>query len=168
MLARLLECELFEAVPYRLKALFLFFGSGLGLVLLLPGDASAIQVHPAPEGLYAHQIAHVFFIASMAFFAFWLEKTRLVKAKGWRYIQLSSFWFILWNIGAMLGHVIDSFLEESAFVGAGWSKALVVEEAIAPYLYYVLKMDHLICVPAMVFLLLGLKKLNSEVRGRTR
>jgi len=150
------------------KAVFLFFGICLNLVLLFPGVASAIQVHAAPEGLYVHQIAHVFLIASMAFLAFWLERTRLVKARGWRYIQVSSFCFILWNIEAIIGHVIESSLSESAFVGTGWAKSLVVENASAPYLYYVLKMDHLICVPAMIFLLLGLRKLNLEARGGSR
>jgi hypothetical protein len=34
-----------------------------------------------------------------------------------------------------------------------------------PYFYYFLKMDHLLCVPAMVLLCLGLRKLAAEAPG---
>jgi len=125
----------------------------------------ALQVHPEPEGLYAHQVAHAFFIFSMAILIFWLHKSRLVDNKGWRYIQIGCLCFILWNIIAMAGHIIDSKLSKEAFLGSGWTKTLVIEKAIAPYLYYLLKMDHFICVPAIVFLFIGIRKFRLETRG---
>lgn len=139
-------------------ALFVSF-TGL---LMGPDTASALQEHPAPEGLYAHQFAHGFFIFSMAFLAFWLQKSRLIEKRSWRYIQISCLCFILWNINAMVGHQIGSRLGEDVFVGSVWSRMLVVERAVAPHLYYFLKMDHLICVPAIIFLFLGLKRLRLE------
>jgi len=152
------------------KFLILIFTAAVCLAGLLagPGTALAFQLHAAPEGQYAHQIAHAFFIVSMAIFAFWLHKMRLIEKRGWRYIQMSCFLFILWNIDAMVGHEIDIRLTADAFTGGGFTQSLVVERAIAPYLYYALKMDHLICVPPMVLLLTGLKRLKRESEGGER
>ena len=135
-------------------------------LFLRPDAALALQIHPAPEGLYAHNIAHAFFIFSMATLAFWLQKRRLVVEKGWRYIQISCLLFIFWNIDAMAGHIIDSYLSEEAFTGQGWAKSMIKEKVFAPYFYYLLKMDHLICVPAIFFLFLGLKRLKVDAGVR--
>ena len=152
------------------KSMTFIFTAAVCLAGLLagPGTALALQVHAFPEGLYAHQIAHAFFIVSMGIFAFWLHKMRLIEKRGWRYIQISCFLFILWNLDAVVGHAIDSRLTADAFSGGGFTQSLVTERAIAPYFYYFLKMDHLICVPAMVLLLMGLKRLNRESDGGER
>lgn len=135
-------------------------------LFLYPESAFALQVHPTPEGLYAHQISHAFLVFSMAILVFWLQKRRLVQERGWRYIQVSCLLFILWNIDAMTGHVIDSKLDAEAFTATGFSRALVMEKAITPYLYYLLKLDHFICVPAIVFLYLGLRRLEFGAKEK--
>lgn len=38
-----------------------------------PEHAWAFQSHPAPERLYVHQLAYVFFIISIAFLVYWLQ-----------------------------------------------------------------------------------------------
>ena len=149
---------------HQFFALFLF----LFALLVNPMDVLALQVHPTPEGLYTHQIAHAFFILSMATLTFWLQKRGLIRQKGWRFIQLACICFILWNIGAMAGHMIDSRLPADAFHGSGWGRVLVVERAIFPYLYYVIKMDHLICVPAILLLFFGLRSLKLESEEKMR
>jgi hypothetical protein len=130
--------------------------------LLAPSDGLALQVHAAPEGLYSHQLAHCFFIVSMAILAFWLQKRRLVERRGWRYLQISCLLFIIWNIDAFVGHTIEFHLSPDAYAGEGWARALVADKAIMPYLYYLLKMDHVICVPAIFFLYLGLRWFRRE------
>lgn len=135
---------------------------GVLLDLVHPVQALALQVHTDPEGLYSHQLGHVFFIASMAILIFWLQKTRLAEAKGWRYIQIGCLAFILWNSGAIAGHFIEALQGEEAFVRISSGRALVLEKAVAPYLFYFLKLDHLFAVPAMIFLLLGLRRLKRE------
>lgn len=129
---------------------------------MFPLQASALQVHTAPEGLYSHQLGHIFFTASMAILAFWLQRTRLTTARGWRYIQISCIAFILWNIGAISGHTVESWQGADAFVRISSGRALVLDKAVSPYLFYFLKLDHLLAVPAMIFLLLGLKRLKGE------
>ena len=61
---------------------------------LVPAAALAFQSHPAPEGLYAHQFAHVFFLIAMIFLAYWLEYNKLTLHRGWRLIQAACVLFI--------------------------------------------------------------------------
>ncbi len=133
----------------------------LGL-LCLATPALATQTHGQPEGLYVHQIAHLFFIISMGILEFWLRQRNLVREPGWKFIQLAAVLFILWNIDAMLVHFLDEqiyWLKVStidkwqiSISVSGGSKGLAL-------LYYILKLDHLLCVPAMICLYLGLKSL---------
>jgi hypothetical protein len=136
--------------------LLLFF-----FLLAVPENAMALQVHPAPEGLVGHQLAHAFFIGSMGIFIYWLEKTRMVEEKGWRKIQLGCGFLLLWNICAISGHILESRIAHDAFIGEGWKIQLVSSRFSHPILYYILHMDHLFCVPALILFLLGLKALKK-------
>ncbi|MGO9568708.1 MAG: hypothetical protein ACLP5H_14320, partial [Desulfomonilaceae bacterium] len=49
--------------------------------ILSPGLAWAFQSHPAPEGLYAHQLAHVLFIVAMGILAYWLQVNNFVQQR---------------------------------------------------------------------------------------
>ena len=138
--------------------------------LLLAEPALATQAHSAPEGLYAHQLAHIFFIVSMGILIFWLRARKLVKMVGWRYIQYAALFFILWNLDAFWVH----FLEEQIAVidvqrldewqirisTTNHSGALV-------WLYYAAKLDHLLCVPALLFLYFGLRRLLKDTEEKT-
>ncbi len=125
-------------------------------------NAHALQVHPAPEGLYAHQMAHVFYILSMVLFIYWIHKTDLGKQTAWRYVQLGCAFLALWNIWAFVGHVIDHNLSRDIFLGEGWNRIMMADEWTTGYLYVILKMDHFICVPAVALLFVALRKLNRE------
>lgn len=150
--------KLTAAQAYRV--LFL----GLACLLSSSGNVFGLQAHATPEeGLYSHQLGHLFFILSMVIFAFWLQKSRLVDKRGWRLIQVSCFFFILWNIDAIAGHEVELWLSESRFVGPPSSRELVAGNGLLlSYLYFFLKLDHFLCVPAMVLLFLGLKKLAAD------
>lgn len=131
----------------------------------LPGDAWAVQEHGAPEGLYVHQGAHLFFTASMGLLVFWLRQRRLVSQAGWRYIQYAAFFFILWNIDAFLAHLLDEQLNAVDVVMAAPGKVLIeVGEypAALAWFYYAAKLDHLLCVPALMFLYAGLRRLLKD------
>jgi hypothetical protein len=134
-------------------------------ILLLSEPAFATQAHSAPEGLYAHQLAHIFFIFSMGVLIYWLRERQLVQSSGWRYIQYAAFFFILWNADAFLVHLLE---EQFAIINiervsywdinitaATHSKSLL-------YLYYAAKLDHLLCVPALLLLYFGLRRLLKE------
>ncbi len=127
--------------------------------------ALATQTHGQPEGLYVHQFGHLFFIFSMGVLEFWLRNRNLTREPGWLYIQFAAVLLLLWNVDAFLVH----FLEEQTVLlhiekidpwhikitpGGGWTSIAI--------LYYLGKLDHLFCVPAMFCLLLGLKRLARD------
>ena len=139
---------------------FVFFTASLAGLLFSADPVLATQTHGQPEGLYVHQMAHAFFIISMGSLEFWLRQRNLIKEKGWKYIQWSAVLFILWNINAALVHFLDEHLD---ILGINqidlWHmrvESIQGQDSIS-ILYYLLKLDHLLCVPAMFFLYFGLK-----------
>ena len=133
-------------------------------LICLPRVAWALQTHPAPEGLYAHMLAHVFFIVTLGIFTYWLHSTGLVKHRGWRLIQISCFMFILWNLDTFTVHWIEHTMTRDMFITTGldWSQRLAMTGGWRSWAYYLGKFDHLLCVPAILFLLMGLRHLYRE------
>jgi hypothetical protein len=137
---------------------------------LLPANVLAVQEHGAPEGIYSHQGAHLFFTASMGLLIFWLRQRGLVREPGWRYIQYAALFFILWNIDAFMAHFLDeqSGILDTVMTAPGKIKIEVDENlTVLGWLYYMAKLDHLLCVPAMLFLYAGLRRLLKDAgQGR--
>jgi hypothetical protein len=132
--------------------------------IVVPLPAFATQGHTQPEGLYAHQMAHVFFMFSMGLLVYWLRKRGLVQETGWRYIQFASFFFILWNADAFLVHFIEEQTKVLDIVRLNpWHLHIQAAEGFRwlVYVYFVAKLDHLLCVPALFSLYIGLKRLLS-------
>ncbi|MEN8243997.1 MAG: hypothetical protein ABFS43_03740 [Thermodesulfobacteriota bacterium] len=137
--------------------IYAFMLAGL---FVIAEPALATQTHSQPEGLYVHQIAHIFFIISMGSLEFWLRQRNLTKEKGWRYIQLAAVLFILWNIDAIAVHFLDEHLDIFGIAKIDlWHIQFDNPEGqdIVTLLYYLMKLDHLLCVPAMFSLYYGLK-----------
>lgn len=136
----------------------------LALLVLSPASALATQGHGGMEGLYAHQAAHLFFAAAMGVLWYWLRKTGLTAVRGWRFIQYSAVLFLLWNLDAFAVHELDEHLSLVLFNRAdNWHLAFDASGGrLLPAVYYILKMDHLLCVPALAFLYVGLKSLLYE------
>lgn len=137
----------------------------IALILIVAEPAFATQAHGSPEGLYAHQLGHLFFIISMGILIFWLRERQLVQAVGWRYIQYAALFFILWNVDAFFVHLAD---EQLAIIEVQrinpWEIKLsgTADSNILIWLYYVAKLDHLLCVPALLFLYFGLRRLLKD------
>ena len=145
----------------------LFFLALFWLVIFAPNPAQATQGHGGIEGVYAHQIAHLFFIISMGGLIYWLRQRGLVREKGWQMIQLSAFFFILWNLDAFLVHLLDDQMKIVQVKRIGLLKIQLMDlynSHALKRLYYFAKLDHLLCVPAIVFLYLGLKRLVKDQR----
>lgn len=70
--------------------------------------------------------------------------------------------FIVWNATAFLGHIFEAKMTEESFIGKGWSRLLLVQTWASPSVYLMAKMDHLSCVPAILFLYLGLKRMRGR------
>lgn len=128
-----------------------------------PDLSYALQTHGGIEGLYAHQGAHVFFMLSMIIFALRIYKSKLTHKKSWRYLSWGVWLLGLWNLWAFTGHVLALFISNDQIT--------TIESLKSPQLmvytwrdamYYILKMDHFLCVPAVFFLYLGLRKMLSN------
>lgn len=133
--------------------------------ILLPIDGYAIQLHDGSEGIITHQVGHLFFLFSMVVLIFTLPGKGLDKQKGWRLIQYSAFFFILWNLDVITAHFFDNQINIAKIENISSGMIKVVTHKDSPFLawlYYCLKLDHLLCVPAMLFLYKGLSYLVNE------
>ncbi len=151
-------------MPHRLCFLWV-----VALLLVFPGQAAATQVHVPSEGLYVHQIGHLFFAAAMALLLYWLRARQLVKTRGWRLIQLATFFFILWNIDAFAVHILDDRSDLFTTIDEGtWHESIQFDPhlELLAVLYYLGKMDHLWCAPGMILLYLGLRSLLQDAERR--
>ncbi|KPJ77576.1 MAG: hypothetical protein AMJ54_07585 [Deltaproteobacteria bacterium SG8_13] len=129
--------------------------------------ALATQGHGGIEGVYAHQFAHLFFLFAMGSLIYWLRDRGLVRDPGWRMIQYSALFFILWNVDTLLVHALDDQFEliEVQRIGL-WKIRLTdaFDHNAVKLVYYIAKLDHLLCVPALVFLYVGLRRLLDRDR----
>jgi len=99
-----------------------------------------------------------------------LRARQLVQIAGWRYIQYAALFFILWNLDAFTVHLLEEHLGaidmqrinlwQISITTTHHSRALV-------WLYYFAKLDHLLCVPALLFLYFGLRRLLKKAETPT-
>lgn len=133
-------------------------------VAVLSLEASAIQIHASSEGIITHQIGHLFFF-SMVALIFTITGKGLNTQKGWRLIQYSAAFFILWNIDVLAAHFLDNQIRIVAIENISRGQIRVTAQNGSSFLawtYFFLKLDHLLCVPAMFFLYRGLARLVTE------
>jgi hypothetical protein len=136
------------------------------LWLLLPVEVQALQVHGAPEGLYVHQMAHVHYIFALGYF-FWDIRRSSFTGRGWRYLQMFCILTACWNLLAFIGHAAGARLDPAALVQVDnyLDTRLVAPLTLNKSLYFITKLDHLIYVPALFFLYLGLRSFYRSVAG---
>lgn len=144
--------------PYAI-AFWIFF------ILGIPCPALATQMHGQAEGILVHQIGHVFFLVSMVILYVTIQSKGLQKEKGWRAFQYSALFFALWNLDAILVHFLDN---QSGWIrtqihspGQIGIQTLSVSHRPA-FFYYIMRLDHLLCLPGMFFLWRGLSHLLHE------
>lgn len=134
-------------------------------LILMPGPAQAIQLHLTSEGIITHQMGHLFFLVSMVALIFTLSGKGLDKQKGWRLIQYSAFFFILWNLDAVFGHFLDNQIQAVKIENLSFNRMRIVvheDSRVLYWVYYALKLDHLLAVPAMLLFFRGLSALVKE------
>jgi len=133
---------------------------------VFPGDAWAVQSHGAPEGLYVHQLAHIFFLAAMCYL-FWGIRQSAFSSRGWRLLQIFCVFMVVWNIVAFTGHALVPYINSAHFIqDTGYLNAHLQGPFTSVQLwYYFTKLDHLFSVPALFFLYLGMKNIyHSSTR----
>lgn len=121
-------------------------------------SAMALQVHGPPEGLYVHQMAHVHYLIALVFFLWYIRRAAFA-GRGWRYLQLFCLFMGLWNILAFAGHFAATRVEAEALVQ---SSHYLTTMLLPPFsannlLFYMAKLDHLICAPALFCLFMAIR-----------
>lgn len=130
-----------------------------------PSMAHAIQFHASVEGIITHQIGHLFFLFSMLVLIVTINGKGLDRQRGWRLIQYSALFFFLWNCVTVLAHFLDNQVYAVRFETISpWQIQVVATNKSIPLarLYYWLKLDHLLCVPAILLLYKGLSRLVKD------
>lgn len=132
-------------------------------------SAMALQTHGAPEGIYVHQMAHILFIAALAYLSWHTRRTQETSSVGWRYFQVFCIFMILWNAVAFTGHITFEHLQESDFLAEDdWQARLAPPITPLKVLYYFTKMDHFLLVPALLALVISLRKFYLEALGEEK
>lgn len=125
--------------------------------------AHAIQLHLTAGGIITHQIGHTAFLISMIVLIFTIRGKNLETQKGWRMIQYAALFFILWNLDTLFAHFLDNQIKIVSTRTLSFKTFIVeAEDPVVAWIYYFLKLDHLLCVPAMFFLYRGLSELVKE------
>ncbi|NPA49123.1 MAG: hypothetical protein GXO20_04020 [Thermodesulfobacteria bacterium] len=148
-----------------------FLGSLLAL-LVFPAPLWALQVHPSPEGLVAHEIAHLFFAFAMVLFAYRIRRMRLSQRPHWRYLQYAAALLVVWNLWAFLGHLIALEISPEVFFPQDGGDYHFCQKKILiagwrELLFYILKNDNLFTLPAFYLIYRGISRMEALLRGET-
>ena len=146
-------------IPYALFTLIVCCG------IFSPCPALATQMHAGSEGIIVHQLGHLFFLISMVTLIFTISGQGLDREKGWRLIQFSAVFFIIWNLDALAVHFLDNQISAVDVTTLSvWTiniNPVNGSRALANF-YYILKLDHLLCVPAIFLFFQGLSSLLKK------
>ncbi len=157
--------------PDILRVFSAFTAAAVFLLCIISDTAYATQLHARAEGIITHQFGHLFFLFSMVALIFTITGKDLGRQKGWRLIQYAAFFFILWNLDAMAAHFLDNQIDavKTYPVSFAWMKIVTRNDSsLLAWFYYALKLDHLLCVPAMIFLYKGISRLVDGQRAVIR
>ncbi len=132
--------------------------------LFAPDTAWALQSHGPPEGIFVHQMAHLFY-ASAVGYLFWDIGRRSFPGKGWRYLQIFCVFMILWNLVAFTGHWLGFYIANSDIIRPTgyFSSQLVGPLSSIKLIYFFATLDHIFSLPAIFFLFLSLRSLYNSV-----
>lgn len=135
--------------------------------LLAPATGFAIQLHKGSEGIIVHQVGHLFFLLSMVVLIFIITGRQLNKQYGWKMIQLSAILFVLWNLDTILAHFFDNQIHAVTVENMSLWEVRISAMSGSEFMvlfYHSLKLDHLLCVPALFFFYRGLASLVAGER----
>ncbi|MCP3923283.1 MAG: hypothetical protein GY714_11930 [Desulfobacterales bacterium] len=119
--------------------------------------AWAVQSHGGVEGLVSHQIGHILFLIGLGYLLFHLYQIQK-KDPGWLEFKIFLWLIIAWNVVTFSGHLINEFVAPEKFVKDSGTVVAYYIEDFTDVIFYLTRLDHLLLVPSLVFLLLALRK----------
>ncbi len=145
--------------------IIVFFLAALSWTFLYPDPALATCDYGRAEDVHTHQLTHIFFIISMGFFIYRLKDKKPHMSSGWKFIQYSALFFILWSLDAFTVHLLD---EQFSLIQVTtidpWQIKIndCFDNNLLKFFYYLARMDYLLCLPAFIFLYYGLRSFLKE------
>jgi len=128
----------------------------LSLYLLLPTTAMAVQSHGGIEGVVSHELGHILFFGGILFILIQGGIDRW-KAPGWHSFQKFLYLTLLWNILTFIEHILDiSPITDNIIRINGAASGFRLDSAVGAF-YYLSRLDHLVLVPALYFLMRALQ-----------
>jgi hypothetical protein len=145
--------------------IIVFFLTALSWTVLCSDSALATFDYGRAEGIHTHQFAHIFFVISMGILIYRLKDKKPHMSSGWKFIQYSALFFILWSLDASVVHLLDEqFNLIQVKTIDPWQIKIndSYDNNLLKFFYYLARMDYLLYMPAFIFLYYGLRRLLKE------
>jgi hypothetical protein len=131
--------------------------------LFWSSSALATQGHGEPEGLYSHLFSHAVFVSAMVYLSYRLYRSGEFRRPGWRWIFVSAIIFSFWNVETSFVHIYRELLAPDDFSGTFYGLKQTFHAASpGDLVYYLGRFDHLLSLPALLFLLAGIRALVKQ------
>lgn len=130
------------------------------IVTIFANQAHALQPHEGLEGMITHEVGHLFFIIGVVYLLV-RSRSRRWSGPGWKDFKL-FLWFVLaWNAVAFAGHWIELYIPPEQFIKSDGRTTAFVITGFGDIVYYISILDHIVLLPASIFLLLALRRWKS-------
>jgi len=107
--------------------------------------------------MITHEVGHILFIIGVVYLLIRSRSRRWI-GPGWKEFKL-FLWFVLaWNAVAFAGHWIELYIPKEQFIKSNGETTAFVIAGFGDIVYYVSILDHLVLLPASIFLLLALRR----------
>ncbi len=147
-----------EIHAFRLKQNCFFV---LLAMLFFPGPVWAVQGHGGAEGLVSHQLGHLLFFFGMAFLL-WQVRKRKWRGSGWKNFVGFLYCILLWNTLTFTGHWLREIVERNHFIVSKGKTIAYQITSLTDLIFYLSRLDHLVLVPAFMFLALALYRWRQQ------
>lgn len=134
--------------------------------MIFPSPALAFIPHWDPkEAFFIRQFSYLFFMVAMIFFIYELKLERLPHHRGFRLLTWASVFFALWNFDCFIGQWIALHFEAQVAEGPQgiFSQRLNMAN-LGNWINYFTKLDHLLLVPAFIYLYLGIREFLRQAQ----
>ncbi len=147
----------------RLSPLLVFLAVAVHAV-----PVQATQGHGGGEGLLSHLFAHLIFLSAMLFLMVRLRRKRELRQPGEAWILRAATLFVLWNVDTLFVHIYQGWFGPLSFTGDLFHLPSALSVRSLPELFYYFgRWDHLLSIPALFFLLIGIRKIRTSEEDRS-
>ena len=130
-------------------------------VALWPNQALAVQAHGGIEGLVTHQLGHILFLVGIAYLLYKIFRNSY-KDSGWFEFKIFLWLIVGWNILTFTGHWMRESVDPAGFTRFNGRIIAYSVNGLTDAYFYLSRLDHLLLVPAFIFLFVALHKWREQ------